>query len=345
MANFRIVGSTVMSDADYMDQAAAPKLTAAPAAPGATIIPFTAIGPGKPLTIAIRHVYTGKHPSRGMLGHRGDVALVSGVKNFSAIKASARAVNLLEKGVKPNTHLVSGSAFNDGTPIIAYSAAVLDPAITLTIEMAESDGFSDDLINAVSGAFQSLAGLPVLLPYSGYLMGASTVIKLASGVADDLYQSAPAFSQTEVLNFALPGAPQAEADLRVICNPSFQADSYTYHDGQGLKDQNGTYSGDEPYVVISLDGAPNDDLRTFTPNVASAAVMQQFFNTKSGAQTAIDTLVGAVTLYSDMQYRIQADKLKQQIAQTTDPAALPALQAKYNAVVANITETVLKPAA
>ena len=62
---------------------------------------FTPIGPNKPLTVEIRHVYTGKFPERAMFGHRGDMAVVSGVKNYSAFDATARAVNFLETGVAP----------------------------------------------------------------------------------------------------------------------------------------------------------------------------------------------------------------------------------------------------
>jgi hypothetical protein len=47
---------------------------------------FTPIGKGLPLSILIREVYTGAHPTRGLFGGSGDVAVVSGVKNYEALQ-------------------------------------------------------------------------------------------------------------------------------------------------------------------------------------------------------------------------------------------------------------------
>jgi hypothetical protein len=52
-----------------------------------------------------------------------------------------------------------------------------------------------------------------------------------------------------------------------------------------LKTAAGTlYDGDEPYVVISLDGAPRPNLEHFAPTVAAAGVLKQFFNMRNFAR-------------------------------------------------------------
>ncbi|HEY2356417.1 MAG TPA: hypothetical protein VGH86_03140 [Phenylobacterium sp.] len=65
---------------------------------------------------------------------------------------------------------------------------------------------------------------------------------------------------------------------------------------------------------------------------------------KDGAETAIDTLVSAVGIYSDLKYRRQADQLKAQITSTADAVQKAKLQATLDAVVKNIAESALKPA-
>jgi hypothetical protein len=315
----------------------------APAADGPAFHP---VGTGLPLTVIIRHVYTGQFPHRGMFNHRGDMAVVSGVRGFSTFNASARALNFMELGVAPNSHFLAPNSFSQGTPVILYSPAVTDDAMTMSIEFGFADSFSRQLLDAVSSVLQTASGIPILLPYAGYLMGASSVVKLGEGVADALYQSQPPFQRTEVLNFALPGSPLARADFLIICNSALAADQYSYKDGAGLVDAQGKpYAGPEPYLVVSLDGAPNERLNGFTSTVASASVLQQFFQVRDGGLTALDTLKGALSVYSDLQYRQMAEKLGEQIKALPTGSAVPAdLLSQWKADVANISDSSLKPA-
>jgi hypothetical protein len=106
------------------------------------------------------------------------------------------------------------------------------------------------------------------------------------------------------------------------------------------------YTGDEPYIVLSLDGKQRDEFSTFTPTAASAAVMEKFFNLKDGTETAIDTLVSAVQLYNDSKYRSQADSVKQKLdAAAAGSDEAKALQERYNPLLANIQNDALKPKA
>ena len=88
---------------------------------------------------------------------------------------------------------------------------------------------------------------------------------------------------------------------------------------------------------------PYKDLEGFTPHAATAGVLQKFFGMKDGAQTVADTLVQAMTLYSDLQYRQKADRLKGELNATSDGPAKAELQKLYDATVKNIQQDVLKP--
>jgi hypothetical protein len=170
------------------------------------------------------------------------------------------------------------------------------------------------------------------------------VVKLAGGLGDALFDGKPAFSITNSINFDVPGGTLARADFRVLSHEPLLDTGWKYNDDRGLVDSTGkVYDGDEPYIVISLDGKKRDNLKDFAPTVASAAILQKFFNMRDRAAASIDTLVDGIKLASDMKYRDQAVALKSRID------ALPAgdekarLQAQYDALLENIGNPVLKP--
>jgi hypothetical protein len=310
MAVYHIVGDEVVTDL-----AARSRLGGALIASDedGAITQFEAIGIGRPLTIEIRHVYTGRFPkSGGLFGGDKDVALVSGVKDYSVFAASARALNLISRSVKARAHL-RGSAFEDGTPIVLYSPAVMADSLTLSIEFAV-DRFPGEFVQQVGRSLKALAGVPLMLPFSGYLMGAGEVARIAGDLGDALFDGRPSFSITEAINFDRPGATIATADFRILSHDPLLAGHHRFKDGIGLVDASGApYQGDEPYVVISLDGKARPHLESFAASIASAAVLERFFAVKSGGTASIDTLMESIRLASDMRLRNQAEALKRQI--------------------------------
>lgn len=309
----------------------------------ATGVPgFTPIGKGLPLTVLIRHVYTGRHPDRGFLSlGSGDVAVVSGVKDFDVFGASARALNFIARGASAKSHLGAPGALSEGTAVVAYSPAVLADSITLTVELAVAE-FPQELVSSLSGAFNALAGLPILMPYSGYLLGAAQVLRLGGELGHALLDG-PVFSITDPLNFDLPGSSVASADFRVLAASTLRADRFQYRDGVGLVDRQGNaYGGEEPYVVVSLDGRKNAKLENFAPTVASAAVLSRFFQIKDGQQAAIDTFVEGMRLASDFKYRQRAQGLQAEIAAATGESEKQTLQDEFAAVIKNISTEALR---
>lgn len=304
---------------------------------------FVPIGKGLPLTVMIRHVYTGRHPEQDFFGRTGDVAVVSGVRDFDVFSATARALNFIHESVPARSHLPTPSAFTDGTSLVAYSPAVLADSITLTIELAVAK-FPQGFVSSLSGAFNALAGVPMLMPYAGWLIGAGQIMKLAGDVGSALMDG-PVFSVTEPLNFELPGTVPAVADFRVLANRSLRADLFKYKNGVGLVDlDDRPYQGEEPYVVVSLDGRKNDKYAKFSPAVASAAVLQRFFQVREGQQAVIDTLIDGMRLVSDVKYRHQAEDLAQEIAAAKgDAEKIARLTEQLKAVRDNILTAALKP--
>lgn len=306
---------------------------------------FVPIGLNKPLTVQIRHVYTGQFPQSRFFSGRKDMLVTSAFKDVAVFNAATRAVNFLKKGVSPKTPFNSPAATEEGTPLVSYSPAVTSTSTILTLEII-FDQFPEQLFQTVSTALAGIGGIPLFLPASGYLMAASSVVKLAGNLGQALFDGKPAFSATETLDFDVPGGEEATADFRVVCNPSFDPSAFHVNPKLGLIDPRTqkVYDGDEPYIVLSLDGRKQDLFATFTPTAASAAIMQRFFNVKEGSEVLMDTLVDALKLYSDSKFRAQADAVKTSINELpANSDARKALQDRYDALIANILTDALKP--
>lgn len=360
MAAYRIWGDKVLSKAEFeqqirieresrlegaaltMEEHPLATAFASPAAidatPGAT--QFVPIGLGKPLTILIREIYTGRHPVKAFLGGaQKPMAVVTGLKDYSVCAASSRAVNFLQKSVGPKTHITAPSTFQDGTNVVAYSPAVVADSLHFTVEIA-FDRFDEGLFDTISKGLVTGAGIPVLMPAAGYFLAASGLVKIAGNLADGLVDGKAAFSVTDSLDFNMPGVVPPAADFRILCH--FDATSMKYQPGKGLVKQDGNpYDGDEPYVVISLDGAPRKSLESFAPTIATAGVVKQFFNVQDGAEVSINALLDGIKLANDMRFRQRAEDVRKQLdgAAAADKAAL---QGQLEALNKNILTEALR---
>lgn len=301
---------------------------------------FVPIGLGRPLTILIREVYTGRFPVKGLFSGAKPMAIVTGLKDYSVFAAASRAVNFLERNIAPRTRFRAPSTFADGTNVVAYSPAVLTDSFHFTVEMA-FDNFDAELFDKISKGLTAAAGIPLLMPAAGYLLAASGLIKVGAEWADGLIDGNAAFSVTDSLDFNLPGTVPPSADFRVLCR--FDAAGLRYDPSRGLLDTDGrVYDGDEPYVIVSLDGAERKNLEAFAPSLATAAVLKQFFNMRSGAELSVTALLDGMKLANDMKYRADAEALKRQIATAGTDAEREGLQARLESLNKNILNDVLR---
>ena len=352
MSVYRIFGEDVVAEADFRPMAEKLGEVPAPPAPSGVIenpvIPYVPIGIGKPLTIQIRHVYTGQFPKkRSAFGGGGgkDVAVVSGVKDYSVFAATTRALNYIERGKTARSHLKTPSAFVDGTPVVAYFPSLTADSLTLSIELAVND-FPQEFVNKLGGAFQSLAGIPLLMPHAGFLLGAGEIIKLAGNIGNGLLDGRPEFEITVPLNFDVPGSIVVHADFRLLTRSETLRLDYKYDDERGLvhKTTGQLYDGDEPYVVISLDGKERPNLAEFAPTAASASVLKRFFNIGEDVRTPIDTVVEGIKLASDMRFRNKAIEVAKAIQRLKeDDPERERLQKQYDALVKNIANDLFLP--
>lgn len=368
MATYRIIGEHLVSEAEFAEKADAliELATAAPAAnvPSITLankailsvdafapqlddtgteIAFPPVEFGKPLTIDIRGAYTGRVGSQGLLSGTGDIAVVSGVKAWSAVKASARALNFIKPKTGRHTLIASPGALNDGTRVVAYQKAVATSQLTVTFEIrsASHDG---EVIGKLGEAFTAAAGIPLFLPYAGVLLAAGKVLPLAGNLVSALSGGPPHWSQSEDLSIDLPGYEPVSAGLRVVAAAASGLDQMRYVDKVGLVDATGNpYRGDEPYVVIAVYGGARPELDGFTAAALTADLAARFYPAKDGFGAAIDDVIGLARVASDWTFRKQADALRKKIAGLpADSEEKTVLDKQLAAVEANIDDPIFR---
>ncbi len=301
------------------------------------------IGKGKPCSILIREVYPGEFPAKGLFGKLSDLAVVSGVKSYEITNATARALNFIEKQHEPLTPLYRPDPFTNGTSLVAYSPAVTTDSWTLGFEFGAAS-FPTEFMNLIGGAFASAAQIPLFLPYSGYLFGASQLVKLASKIGHALTDGVVYKTATSI-DFDVYGVDPAVAGFRIISEADFSGACYTYSPKTGVVGRDGKpYRGATPYIVISLDGKQKDHLKSFAPLAASAEILQRFFDVPEGGQVAVESLVQGLKVLSDLKYRQQAVDLGKQLTNPNlDQATKDRLKREQEAALKNILTEELKP--
>lgn len=307
----------------------------------AEVTPFQPVGIGKPATIIVSYLYTGR------LG-KADMLLTSAVRDaFTTFNQAPRAINLMPKRVPRKSRITGPAATENGTPLVYYVPALTAQSLTLTLDLAFDD-FPDELVDRIGGAISTTGSIPVFGPYSGILLAVGQAIKLVSRLANALVDSRPDFSVTERLDFDIPGSPVPTAGFKVLHTSNLDSSALEFDLQKGLvhKDTRQPYDGDEPYIVFLLDGGKNDSFKAFTPTAVSAAMLSRFLSQKEGSEVAIQTITDSFKLFNDFRFRQEADRLQKEIEKLPkDSPERKALEARREAVLANILEDLLKPAA
>ena len=288
------------------------------------VIPFTQIGPGKPLTIMIRAVYTGEHPGRIIPGQKIGMLVSSAVRTFISkdVEAQPKAVNYLLDEVKSYSYLNRPAASSTGTPIVYYSPAILEDSLTIEISII-FDKFPEDAFNSMGQIMQGAGGIPAFLPYSTFMLTMGTVTKIVGKIGEKLFDGSAQFSANEGLDICMEGVPATPSGYTFIfgrdmdkIEPNWRR---KFHIGISpnndiivVDEKDQEYRGDVPYVILSYDGKARDTLKSFTPTAASAAILSRFYGMKDGeSQTKLfDTFTESYKLYNDLKLRKQIDVLK-----------------------------------
>jgi hypothetical protein len=202
------------------------------------------------------------------------------------------------------------------------------------------DSFDTRLFDTVGSLFQAAAGIPIFAPQQGILMAAGLITKLVSSIANSIIDRRPRFKEQDVIRINRPGHPIPEPGFRLLVPDAFTPEKlgdYTYSSGRLIDRSGKAYNGPHPYIVLSLDGTPNDALKEFAPTAASAALLERFLNVKEGSEVATDHLLSALKLANDIKYRREAEVVKKKMAGVVPGSdEFKTLKEQFDALVANI---------
>jgi hypothetical protein len=307
---------------------------------------FTPVRFGDPLTVDIRHVYSGNVGTKGGFlsfdESKGDIAVCSGVKEWSAFKASARALNWVAPNTYKNEAVRQPAALQDGTSLIAYQKAVATKRVIVSVEIASAP-YENHLLEKLGSAFTTAAGIPLLMPYAGYLLAAGHIVPAVGKLLETVSGGHSDWVQSEELNFGLAGTASSDAGFRVIARGTAGFDNHRFKAGTGLVGPDGrVYTGDDPYVVVALDGAAAPELENFTASVAGAELMRRFQMGQSGQSGLIDGILDLTTIISDVKFRGEAIALSKKMRDMS-PADQAKAQPQLDALIKNIVKSELRP--
>lgn len=311
-------------------------------------VEFEPIGLGKPLTVRIASVYPGiLPPAGGLFGKKRGVMISSAVKSWQSFEAQPRALNILKQRAKKRETIEGPAATEEGTTLVFYSPALTDRSLILTFEMA-FDNVDESFFTGIGQVFQSAGGLPIFASAQPYLLAAGVLFNLGGAIGNAIFDSRAEFQGTEELYFKVAGEEITPSGFALISRSPLDEvtlNSHFIRETGELVDQSSEvpYSGDIPYVVVSLDGTEDKRLEEFTATAASAGLMKQFYNVREGSSTSSEILVDALKYYNDFRYRKEAQELQDRLSAAEDEEKKKEIQAQLDAVLKNIQTPWFKP--
>jgi hypothetical protein len=277
--------------------------------------PFQPIDFGRPLSIVLRKVYTGRFPEQHLFSSKKPMLVTSAIRDAMTTAAATRALNILREEVQPGSRFNGPDAASQGTPLLYYSPALASPFLTISLAVM-FENLDKELFTRASALFGNLAGVPIFMPAMGYLLGASTVLKLAGDVGSQILNGTPALSDNLQLDFSFGGGALPQPGYWVFSAGSTDMTKYKFDPKRGLISQNNSaeYDGPDPVIVVSVDGGAVDSAANFTPLMVSANILGRFFNQRDGSEVAMDTILEAAKLVNDLGYRKKAEETKDKLA-------------------------------
>ncbi|PKV50796.1 hypothetical protein ATE84_2863 [Aquimarina sp. MAR_2010_214] len=282
---------------------------------------FTPIGVGKPLSVEILTYYTGKAPKK-FLGKK-DLLLTTGVKSIATHSAAPKAINQIVRKIEDNTHY-EPNAFNEGSPIVYYTPA-LDMSTILCSFQLVADTFNEDTFKKIGSFLTNVGSIPIFAPASTILLAGGIVSNMVGKLGKAIFESKPFFRGDFDIRLDSPGQIITKARHIAITDQRYIDEFKGYSpeivnlggDNSEVrlvnKSNNQPYSGDAPYLLISIDGKDRPELKSFTSTIASAAILEQFYGVEDSQGQTIEVIQDALELYNDYSYLTKAENLKKRL--------------------------------
>ena len=190
-----------------------------------------------------------------------------------------------------------------------------------------AETFTKHALTTLSKLMTAAGGLPVFAPASVYLIAGAEIVKIAGDLGKLVLQKKPFLRDDLNLHFATPGIEPSVAHAAVIYNQKDEAELVNLKVQKTGKQsrvrlalvdaQTGEeYGGTAPYVIALIDGRLRPDLTSFSPRLATAALLERFYQASGEADGKLDEIFSAaMELFNDFTFRQKAEELKRQIGE------------------------------
>ncbi len=168
-------------------------------------------------------------------------------------------------------------------------------------------------------------------------------------LGESLFDRQAAFRATESITFARPGSTIPVANFALLMQDDEDErrvlSTHVISGGKLVHAETGrAYDGDIPYVVISLDGRRNDELKSFMSQSAVSMMLGDLTAGVAANSAQMDNLREAAAVYHDFRLRKRADRIAEKITDgLPNSPENKRLAIEHDALIANINEVALRP--
>ena len=306
---------------------------------------FKAIGVGEPLVLRFHTLHVGDLKT-GILRKTQSVLVSSLIKDDVTYEVPARCVHQVFKNIKDRQTLYP-KASNEGTELIYYTKAFDAGKLKVEIEV-KADRFKKESMDELSGFLASSAGLPIFTPYAGLALVGSKLIKVGGDIVKKIIGNKSILSFPFDVADDIGGIDNTDSGFLIGGNveqmsafKGYHIDHDPYSTGNVYLAKDGIkYSGDIPYIIISLDGRKVDRYEGFKATIASAGLIQQFYN--STQTTNLDNIQSILGIYNDYSYIKKYHSASKKIEASKDEIEVAKLKKLLAAYKENIVDEALK---
>lgn len=303
---------------------------------------FTPIEIGRPISIEIHHVYTGRYPRRGSRA----MLVTSAIKGLEQAKSAPRALNLLEP-TRSKCDIAVPLATHPGTRLVYYQPALTGLRAALQVDIS-FERIDNESIQRIGGYVIAAGGIPLFAPLTGYLLGVGIGIRIVGRLLKTFRDRAPECTFRSDLALDRVGTPILESDFRLCIQEEVghevRKEYRVNSTGQLVhRASKEPYNGDALYVVLAVNGAEVAQYNEFQPAIVTADILSRFEGAKSLSEAVGKEMFELARLSNDMYHRKMAEHYSELHESATEAMAKELHAAKRDAAVKNIMNDIFKP--
>lgn len=307
--------------------------------------PFEPIGIGKPLVIRFHTLHVGEL-NNGLLNKKQAILVTSVIKDDITYDVPPRGVHQIYTKIR-DRQILYPSAANEGTELVYYSKAFDNGKLKFSIEV-KADRFNEGIVEDVSNVLGLTSGLPVFAPYAPFILAGSQLIKIGGDIVNKAIDKIPFLSYEFDISENIGGIPNSKSGWLIGGNKeqlsNFKGYEIVYDENAignvYLARSAKKYTGDIPYVLLSIDGRSNQRYNNFRATIASASVLKKFYGISETTQ--VENIQNMINLYNDYTYVKKIKDNEKLIQKTKDEKEKENLNKLLEAYKSNINNEDLR---